>query len=54
MRFFDSKEEVLDIFSDQDYLAFANWWKDNKYKVVQAMGEADTKYIHNRNTDVKF
>ena len=43
------KEEVIDVFSDQDYIAFANWWKDNKYKVIQEMGKADTKYIHNNN-----
>ena len=48
------KEEVIDIFSDQDYIAFAKWWKDNKYKVVEAMGEQDTRYIHNRNQYVKF
>ena len=34
--------------------SFANWWKEHKYEFVQEMGKADTKYIHNRNTDITY
>ncbi len=48
------KQEVIDVFSDQDYKAFVDWWIKNKYQVLEAMSEQDTRYIHNRNQDVKF
>ena len=46
------KQEVIDVFSDQDYIAFANWWKDNKYQVVEYMTTTDTRYIESKTREL--
>ena len=48
------KQEVIDVFSDQDYKAFVDWWIKNKYQVVQEMATTDTKYVESTNRQLNY
>ena len=48
------KQEVIDVFSDQDYKAFVDWWIKNKYQVVQEMATTDTKYVESSNRQLNY
>ena len=48
------KQEVIDVFSDQDYKAFVDWWIKNKYQVVEEMATTDTKYVESSNRQLNY
>ena len=48
------KQEVINVFSDQDYKEFVDWWIKNKYQVVEEMATTDTKYVESSNRQLNY